>query len=36
MNFKEYINFDYLFMTMCATIALRYFNSKKPKLVVQY
>jgi hypothetical protein len=36
MNLKEYLNFDYLFIAMCATIAMRYFNSPNPKFVIQY
>jgi hypothetical protein len=36
MNLKEYLNFDYLFVSMCLAISLKYFTSKDPKFVIQY
>ena len=36
MKLNDYLDFDALFLTMCFFIAIRYFNSEDPKLVLKY
>jgi len=36
MKLEKYINYDYLFISMCLTIAIRYFIAKDTKFVIEY
>jgi len=36
MKLENYIDYEYLFLTMCIVLAYTYFTSEKTKFIIRY